>query len=174
MIINKLELIFLEERHLFPAIWRPLDDITKEDDIKTSYIGKDWMLLFESSKTDESTFKHSVTMILYNNDIMSSIEVNITEFENRNFSNIIMSYEHTNLDTGEIDVYGKGSNYRPKNEEKKKSIEDLLLHVIDTLCANFNISFNNEEDPRKHLPLLLTKFLKLKDDEAKAKEERLC
>ena len=46
--------------------------------------------------------------------------------------------------------------------------------MIDTLCSNFNISFNNEENPRKILPHLLIKFLKLKDAEAKAKEERPC
>lgn len=174
MIENKLENIFLEDRHLFPAIWNALDKIILEDDFRTSYIGKDWMLLFECRKKEEYIFKYKVAMVSLNRDILSSIEVKITEFENRNFSNIVMLYEHTNSDTGDTDIYGKGSNYRPNNEEKKKSIEDLLLHVIDTLCADFNISFSNEENPRKILSHLLIKFLKLKDDEAKAKEDRPC
>lgn len=174
MMKNKLENIFLENRHLFPAIWNALDKIILENDLKTSYIAKDWMLLFECRKSEEYIFEHKVTMVSLNRDILSSVEVKITEFENRNFSNIVMSYERINSESGETDIYGKGSNYRPKNEEKKKSIEDLLLHVIDTLCTNFNISFNNEENPKKILSHLLIKFLKLKDDEAKAKEGRLC
>jgi hypothetical protein len=172
--LNKLEIIFLEDIHLFPKVWKTLDETTKENEVKTTYIGKDWMLLFESRKKEEYLFEHKVGMLSSNRDIMSVIEINIVEFENRNFTNIIMSYEHTNIDTGEIDVYGKGINYEPTNEEKKKSVEDLLLHVIDTLCTNLNISFTNEEDPRKILPHLLIKFLKLKDDEAKAKGERPC
>lgn len=170
--LNKLEIIFLEDIHLFPAVWETLDETTKENEIKTTYIGKDWMLLFESRKKEEYLFEYKVAMLSSNRDIMSVIEINITEFENRNFSNIVISYEHTNIDTGEIDVYGKGINYEPANEEKKKSIEDLLLHVIDTLCTNFNISFTDEENPRKILPHLLIKFLKLKDEEVK--EARLC
>ena len=170
--LNKLEIIFLEDIHLFPKVWKTLDETTKENEVKSTYIGKDWMLLFESRKKEEYLFEHKVVMLSSNRDIMSVIEINVNEFKNRKFLTITMSYEHTDIDTGEVDIYGKGCIYEPNNEEKKKSIENLLLHVIDTLCTNFNISFNDEEDPRKILPHLLTKFLKYKDDEIK--EGRLC
>ena len=32
MMLNKLEIIFLENIHLFPAVWKTLDETTKENE----------------------------------------------------------------------------------------------------------------------------------------------